>query len=64
LATVHLADACKKIDPDLRALLIEMQKKRPVMGHGGKKYWADGAMELGVYETNRGLRFRVEDTTS
>jgi type II secretory pathway pseudopilin PulG len=64
MASVHLTNACEKIDPELKARLIEMQEKKSGMGHGGKKYWAEGAMARGIYETERGLRFREKDTTS
>lgn len=64
MASIHFSETCKTMDPDVKALLIEMQQKKPVMGHGGKNYWAEGAMTLGVYETNRGLRFRVQGPRS
>lgn len=57
MASVHFADACEHIHPSLKVELIE-QERKAVMGHGGKKYWAEGAMARGIYETERGLRFR------
>jgi hypothetical protein len=64
MASIHFSETCKTMDPEVKALLIEMQDKKAVMGHGGKNYWADGAVTLGVYETNRGLRFRVQGPTN
>lgn len=38
--------------------LIDFQGRKAVMGHGGKKYWEEGAGARGIYETGLGLRFR------
>jgi hypothetical protein len=51
----HFGDKCKHIDPQLKTQLIELQRKNT--GHGGKVYWAEAAMALGVEQTKRGLRF-------
>ena len=46
---------CQYIDPYLKGQLIELQRKNT--GHGGKDYWAQAAVALGVEETERGLWF-------
>jgi hypothetical protein len=38
--------------------LIELQGRKAVMGHGGKKYWAEGAGAHDMYEMGLGLWFR------
>jgi hypothetical protein len=49
------------IDPHLKLQLTYLQEKKAVMGHGGKKYWAEGATTRGIIETEQGLRFKEEE---
>jgi hypothetical protein len=51
----HFGDKCQYIDPQLKAQLIELQRKNT--GHGGKDYWAQAAVALGIEETKGGLWF-------
>ena len=51
----HFGGKCERIDPQLKTMLVGLQNKN--MGHGGKKYWAQGAVEFGVEEMERGLWF-------
>jgi hypothetical protein len=60
MASIHFSNTCRTINSQLKSRLIHLQEKKAVMGHGGKKYWAEGAMQRGIYETERGLRFREE----
>jgi hypothetical protein len=57
---LHFTDKCNYIDPQLKAQLIASKEKEATrMGRGGKKYWAEMAGARGVYETEKGLRFRA-----
>ena len=58
MASVHFTGTCVQINPRLKVLLIDSQERKAVMGHGGKKYWAERAGACGVFETEKGLRFR------
>jgi type II secretory pathway pseudopilin PulG len=58
MASVHLTGKCQQISPALKEQLVELQETKSVSGHAGKKYWAEGAMARGVYESEMGLRFR------
>jgi hypothetical protein len=60
MAAVHFTDTCAYIDPQLKEQLIDLQERKAVMGHGGKKYWSDGATARGIVETEQGLRFKEE----
>jgi hypothetical protein len=60
MASVHLTNTCEYIYPQLKGQLIYLQEKKAVMGHGGKKYWSEGATARGITETERGLRFKEE----
>jgi hypothetical protein len=59
MATIHFSDTCQQISPRLKEQLIDLHKKKTVSEHGGKKYWAEGAVARGICETERGLFFRV-----
>jgi hypothetical protein len=59
MAAIHLSNTCEIIDPRVKDLLIQLQNTKAVHGHGGKRYWAEGATSRGLYETERGLRFRL-----
>eukprot|EP00934_Nitzschia_sp_Nitz4_P007633 Nitzschia sp. Nitz4//scaffold149_size55946//12003//13827//NITZ4_006588-RA/size55946-exonerate_est2genome-gene-0.18-mRNA-1//1//CDS//3329536791//7623//frame0 len=54
----HLAVPCKKIPTETQQRLIELQEERK-RGRGGRERWAEGARELGVIETENGLRFTI-----
>jgi hypothetical protein len=58
MATIHFTDTCQQINPRLKEQLIDLHGKKAVSGHGGKKYWAEGAVARGICETERGLWFR------
>jgi hypothetical protein len=58
MTAVHFTNTCQQINPELKEQLIELQETKAASGHGGKKYWAEGAVARGVYETEMGLRFR------
>jgi hypothetical protein len=58
MASVHFTVTCEHIHPSLKLELIELQERKAVMGHGGKKHWAEGAMACGIDEMEHGLRFR------
>lgn len=53
----HLALPCKMIPASTQKRLIELQEERK-RGRGGRERWAEGAKELGVIETENGLRFK------
>lgn len=57
MASVHCTDTCEHIHPLIKMELIDFQGRKAVMGHGGKKYWEEGAGARGIYETGLGLRF-------
>jgi hypothetical protein len=59
MATIHFTHRCQQISPRLKEQLINLHDKKTVSGHGGKKYWAEGAVARGICETERGLWFRV-----
>jgi len=58
MGTTHLIDKCPQINPALKQTLKMYTEMPAVSGHGGKQYWADGAISRGIYETDQGLRFR------
>lgn len=54
---VHLSDKCPSID-DVFKTELKLHMEAPTnSGHGGKPYWGEGAMLMGVFETETGLRF-------
>jgi hypothetical protein len=55
MLSLHFGDKCQYINPQLKAQLIELQRQNT--GHGGKDYWAQAAVALGIEETERGLWF-------
>ncbi|CAB9517646.1 expressed unknown protein [Seminavis robusta] len=56
MATIHLCQHCQRIPASFRTELWALRERKSSAG-GGKKYWADGAKVLGVYEADDGLRF-------
>jgi hypothetical protein len=56
LSLTHLATHCQLIPGEIRSELEQLRKRKSSAG-GGKKYWADAAKVLGVYEDGDGLRF-------
>jgi hypothetical protein len=56
LSLTHLAAHCQLIPAEIRSELDQLRKRKSSAG-GGKKYWADAAKVLGVYEDGDGLRF-------
>ena len=58
MGTTHFIGKCPRLPWEVKQKLHEYTEMRAISGHGGKKYWADGAVSLGIYETDRGLRFR------
>jgi hypothetical protein len=69
MAKNHLCKHCRLIPQDVRENLTGLRdcKRRAA---GGKKYWAEGAKVLGVYQCDDGLRFKnsticpLKDSTS
>ena len=57
MAKNHLCKHCRYIPADVRQSLSGLRecKRRAA---GGKKYWAEGAKVLGVYQCEDGLRFK------
>ena len=62
MAASHFVGPCERIDPVQKARFQEFQKGKSAAGHGGKKYWADGARALGIVETEDRLCFRPRGT--
>ena len=56
MATIHLCKHCQLIPQGVRSELLALRERKSSAG-GGKKYWADGAKVLGIYEAEDGLRF-------
>jgi hypothetical protein len=54
---VHLSDKCPTIDDVIKTELKLHMEAPTNSGHGGKPYWGEGAMLMGVFETETGLRF-------
>ena len=52
----HLENECKAIPSNIREELLRKKviKRRAA---GGKKFWADSARSLGIFEDQYGLRF-------
>lgn len=61
MAKNHLCKHCRLIPQDVRDNLTGLRdcKRRAA---GGKKYWAEGAKVLGVYQCEEGLRFKNSTT--
>jgi hypothetical protein len=56
LASGHLCDHCRSIPSSIKDELCQLRERKSSAG-GGKKYWADSARVLGVFEDADGLRF-------
>ncbi|GAX21106.1 hypothetical protein FisN_1Lu230 [Fistulifera solaris] len=61
LASGHLCDHCKSIPSSIKDELCQLRERKSSAG-GGKKYWADSARVLGVFEDANGLRFTKESS--
>jgi hypothetical protein len=57
MAASHFTGSCTQISPELKKQFVAFQEGKSTAGHGGKKYWSDGARALGIDETDDGLRF-------
>jgi hypothetical protein len=55
MANSHLSNSCQYIDEKVKADIKTLRERRDTAS-GGKKYWADGARALGIYEAPDGLR--------
>lgn len=55
MAGSHLCQSCQQIPAQIKAELQRLRDRRD-NASGGKQYWADGCVALGVYETEQGLR--------
>lgn len=58
MGSTHFLGNCKFISPRVQAELQEYTDSKTEAGYGGKKYWGNGANARGIYETEKGLRFR------
>mmetsp|Transcript_24775 Transcript_24775/g.51518 ORF Transcript_24775/g.51518 Transcript_24775/m.51518 type:complete len:385 (-) Transcript_24775:197-1351(-) len=54
---------CKHAPEELRKKLAELKTQKGAAG-GGKRYWADSAKALGVYEGDRALYFTPKEPTA
>jgi hypothetical protein len=57
MAGSHLCLSCQQVPPQIKSDLIRLREKR-ANASGGKRYWADGCVALGVYETPTGLMMK------
>lgn len=57
MSKTHLLHSCGDIDQDLRQELQKLYDRHDT-ANGGRVYWANGCYNLGVYETDSGLRLR------
>ena len=57
MRTVHFLEKCQYIDPQVLAQLRKYTEAKTKAGYAGKMYWADCAIQRGIYETETGLRF-------
>ena len=53
---------CQQIPVQIKTELQRLRERRD-NASGGKQYWADGCVALGVYETEQGLRLGKESST-
>jgi hypothetical protein len=56
IASAHLGGHCQHVPDDVRTNLPILRERKSSAG-GGRRYWADSARVLGVYEDHDGLRF-------
>jgi hypothetical protein len=56
MASSHLCGQCQHVPPDIRAELLNLRDRKSSAG-GGKKHWADGVRNKGVFEDDDGLRY-------
>ena len=56
----HLCQSCQQNPIHIKQELQRLLEKRD-NANGGKQYWSDGCMALGVYETDSGLRLGSKD---
>ena len=62
MAGSHLCQSCQQIPAQIKAELQRLRGRRD-NASGGKQYWADGCVALGVYETEQGLRMGTVSST-
>jgi hypothetical protein len=64
IGTTHFRNSCKNLPEEQKKLLnmYQVDGKRATAGHGGKQYWSDAAMSLGIVETENGLRFFTSES--
>ena len=62
MAGSHLCTSCQQIPSSLKEELKRLRSRKD-NASGGKQYWADGCRALGLYEVERGLRLKRNDTT-
>eukprot|EP00977_Amphora_coffeiformis_P006615 scaffold1428_cov159-Amphora_coffeaeformis.AAC.5 len=63
MAGSHLCQSCQQIPPLIKAELQKLRERRD-NASGGKQYWADGCLALGVYETDQGLRLSSQTSAN
>ena len=59
IGSTHLRNSCPNLPDSLKAVVktFQVDGKRATAGHGGKHYWSDAALALGIIEAEDGLRF-------
>jgi hypothetical protein len=62
ISNTHLLKFCSAVPQETREELQQLQAKKSGAG-GGKKYWKESAVEVGVYEVNSILRFRPSESS-
>lgn len=60
MAKNHFCKDCKQIPTSIKKHLTRLRDSRR-RAPGGKRYWAEGAQAIGIYECKGGLRFKQKD---
>lgn len=59
MSSSHLTDSCTYISQSTKVDLIKLRDRRD-SAVGGKAYWVDACIEMGLYETEHGLKLKKE----
>lgn len=60
MAINHFSKSCKSIPEAIRSRLLQLKERKSTVLGGGKRFWANGALVIGIVERDGQLRFKVD----